>query len=188
MLIARSSLLMTFALGASTIATAEVRAQLPVSFGVAAGATVPMSNFSDRASTGYHLMLTLGLRAPMVPVAFRVDGMFNEFDYNSEVGGGGGAPFRAVERSARVWAGTANVVLTSSGLLGPYAIGGIGLYRVTEAVPVFGGTRSANDFGGNIGGGLRFELSGFSAYAEARYHWIGDTDIRMLPVTFGISF
>lgn len=173
---------------ASTLVPAAARGQSLASLGVAAGASVPMSNFGDRSSTGYHLMLTLGVRVPMSPISFRADGMFNEFDYNNDAGTGGGAAFRAVEKSARVWGATANAVLGSSGLLGPYVIGGIGVYRVTEAVPIFGGTHSANDFGWNVGGGVRFELSGFSAYAEARYHWVGDTDVRILPVTFGLSF
>lgn len=185
MLIARSSYVFSIAV-ASAVALGAARAQSVASLGVAAGASVPMSNFGDRASTGYHVMLTLGVKLPMMPLSFRAEGMFNEFDYNSDVGGG--ASFRAVEKSARVWAGIANAVLTSSGLLGPYLIGGIGVYRVTEAVPIFGGTQSANDFGVNFGGGFRFELSGFSAYAEARYHWVGDTDVRMLPITFGLSF
>jgi hypothetical protein len=185
--VARSSLL-ALAVVASGLALTPARAQLAASLGVAAGASVPMSNFGDRTSTGYHLMLTVGVKAPLAPIAFRAEGMFNEFDYNDEGGVSGGASFRAVEKSARVWGATANAVLSSSGLLGPYVIGGIGVYRVTEAVPIFGGTRSANDFGGNIGGGVRFELSGFSAYGEVRYHWVGDTDVRLLPVTFGLSF
>ena len=187
MLVARPSLL-TLAVMASMLASTPARAQLATSLGVAAGASVPMSNFGDRTSTGYHLMLTLGVKAPLVPISFRAEGMFNEFDYNNDGGTSGGATFRAVEKSARVWGATANASLSSSGLLGPYVIGGIGVYRVTEAVPIFGGTRSANDFGGNIGGGVRFELSGFSAYAEARYHWVGDTDVRLLPITFGLTF
>ena len=187
MLVARSSLVV-LAVMASSLVPTQARAQLATSLGVAAGASVPMGNFGDRTSTGYHLMLTLGVKAPLVPISLRAEGMFNEFDYNSDRGSSGGASFRAVEKSARVWGATANAALSSSGLLGPYVIGGIGVYRVTEAVPIFGGTQSANDFGANFGGGVRFELSGFSAYAEARYHWVGDTDVRLLPITFGLSF
>lgn len=188
MLGSRSVLVAVHASTLIGVAIASASAQSGVSLGAAAGATMPRSGFGERTSTGYHLMVTLAVRAPMLPVAFRVEGMFHEFEYNSDVGGGGGAPFRAVERNARVWGTALNAIVTSSGLLGPYLIGGIGPYRVTEAIPVFGGTRSSNDFGYNIGGGFRFELTGFSAYAEARYHWVGDLDVRFLPITFGLSF
>ena len=184
---ARSSFFILAAV-ASALIPATTRAQLTTSLGVAAGASVPMSTFGDRTSTGYHLMLTLGVKAPLVPISLRAEGMFSEFDYNNDGGASGGAGFRSVEKSAHIWSATANALLSSSGLLGPYVIGGIGMYRVTEAVPIVGGTHSASDFGANIGGGVRFELSGFSAYAEVRYHWIGDTDVRLLPITFGLSF
>jgi hypothetical protein len=163
-------------------------AQMAASVGVAAGATVPRSRFGDRASTGYHVMVTLGMSAPLVPLSFRIEGMFNEFDYNSAVGSGGGGVYRLASDKARVWGATANGILTSSGLLRPYLIGGVGMYRTTEGNPPFGGTVSSNSWGGNLGGGFRFDLTGFGAYAEARYHWVGDTDVRMIPITFGLSF
>ena len=180
-------------LGAITIvsgvaAPTPAAAQSLVSLGVAAGASVPKSGLGRRTSTGYHAMVTLSVHAPMTPLSFRVEGMFNELDYNSDLGSGGGAPFRAQEKSARILAATANGILTSSGLLRPYIIGGVGIYRTTEAVPLLGGTQSTNDVGWNLGGGLRFDLTGFGAYAEARYHWIGDPGLRMLPVTFGLTF
>ena len=155
-----------------------------LAIGAAAGATIPSSGFGDRTNMGYHVMVTLGVHAPMVPLSFRIEGMYNEFDYNSDQG----ALFRSANRTARVLGATANGVFTSSGLLGPYLIGGVGLYQTTEARPVFGGTVGSNNVGANIGGGFRFGLSGFSAYAEARYHWVGDSDVRIIPITFGLTF
>jgi len=174
--------ILTLALSGAPLAVAD--AQLRASIGAAAGATIPMSGFGDRTNTGYHVMVTLGVHAPMVPLSLRIEGMYNEFDYNSD----GGALFRSANRTARVLGATANGILTSSGILGPYLIGGIGVYQRTEAEPVLGGTVSSNNFGGNIGGGLRFELSGFSAYGEVRYHWVGDSDVRFIPITFGLTF
>jgi hypothetical protein len=139
-------------------------------------------------SAGYHVMATLAVRAPRYPLSFRAEGLFHELDYNAEVGPSGGAPYRAVERSARVWGATANGILKSSGLLGTYLIAGVGGYRVTEAVPLLGGTRTDGRFGVNAGGGFLFELTGFSTYVEARYHWVGDSDVRLVPITFGVSF
>ena len=174
--------ILALALSGAPLAVAP--AQLRASIGAAAGATFPRSGFGDRTNTGYHVMVTLGVHAPTVPLSVRIEGMYNEFDYNSD----GGALFRSANRTARLLGATANGVLTSSGLLGPYLIGGAGVYQTTEARPAFGGTVGSNDLGGNIGGGFRFELSGFSAYGEIRYHWVGNTDVRIIPITFGLTF
>src|SRR5437763_1836444 len=45
-------------------------AQLPISFAIGAGATVPTGDIKDGVNTGYHAMASLGLHAPLFPIGF----------------------------------------------------------------------------------------------------------------------
>lgn len=152
------------------------------SFGVAAGASIPVGNFGDAVNTGYHAMAMLNLAAPLSPVGFRVDGMFNEFQFK-----GGGSD------KDRTWALTGNVLLNtgSAAVASPYLIGGGGWYHNTVKISgPLGGSASDDQFGINVGAGLRIPLTGFSAFVEARYHkMFGDSsNPQFIPITFGINF
>ncbi|HKO14762.1 MAG TPA: outer membrane beta-barrel protein [Gemmatimonadaceae bacterium] len=159
-----------------------------VALGVAAGATVPAGGLGDRTSSGYHAMVTMSVHAPLTPFTLRGEGMFNQLDYNDKSGPGGGAVRKPISSNARVWAATANAMFTFSPVLGPYVIGGLGYYRTTEVDLSSGGTSSSNAAGGNIGAGFRLALTGFSIYGEARYHWLSGTDVRIVPLSVGITF
>ena len=167
----------------SVAVPAVATAQASTSFGVAAGASVPVGNFSDAVNTGYHAMAMLNISAPLSPVGFRVDGMFNEFNLK-----GGGSD------KDRVYAITGNVVLNtgSAVVASPYLIGGGGWYHnsLTFNDPLFGsGSSTDNQFGFNLGAGLRIPLTGFSAFIEARYHKKrGNSSVQFIPTTFGINF
>ena len=163
-------------------AARDAQAQLGslVSIGAAAGITLPKSGLDTRAKSGYNAMITAGLHAPLIPISLRAEAMFNEMDYDK------GVVSSAVgSKSARIWGFTANALLTTSAFLGPYAIGGVGYYSIKDEATL--GTTSHTNVGGNLGAGFRFALTGFSAYAEARYHWV-DNGVAMLPISFGLSF
>lgn len=151
------------------------------SFGVAAGASIPVGDFGDAVNTGYHAMAVMNLSAPLSPVGFRLDGMFNEFDFK-----GGGSD------KDRTWAVTGNVLFNTGTAVvaSPYLIGGGGWYHNTIKVSgPLGGSQSDDNFGFNVGAGLRIPLTGFSAFVEARYHkMLGDTHVQFIPITFGINF
>jgi len=110
----------------------------------------------------------IGFQPVNMVVGFRLDGMYQQFD------GSNGGP------SNRVLSLTGNAVLGPS--VGPYVIGGLGLYGTT---PERG--NSDNDVGFNVGVGYRFELTGFSAFLEARYHYIKES-VTFVPLTFGVTF
>lgn len=151
-------------------------AQLPAHFGIGAGATLPSGDYADATKTGYHVLATLDIRAPLMPLGLRIDGMFNELDIENS------------SEKSRVWVGTANAVYNMGvGGVGPYVIGGLGLYH--NAVSG-GGVDSETKFGLNGGIGVRIPLTGFSAFAEARYHRLLDTDgsVALVPLSFGITF
>jgi hypothetical protein len=144
------------------------------SFSIAAGAAVPIGNTSDGMNVGYNITGAIGIKPPIAPIGLRVDGMFNSMELKA--GGGSG----------RIAAGTAN--LTVSGPMIPlgYLIGGVGMYNSSAS----GGGSSSTDFGFNVGVGLKFPLTGFSTFAEARLHYV-NTDVektKFVPITFGITF
>lgn len=159
-------------------------AQAQLSFGVAAGASLPNGDFKVAHESGYHLMAVAGIKPPLSPIGFRVDGMFHEFNQKSPS-----------TYKTRLMGVTANAVLSMPGaiVLSPYAIGGIGMYNTKSTAPT---ATSNGDFGANIGAGIKFGLAGFSAFGEARWHVVksdnvgtaGDNSFRFIPITFGIMF
>jgi opacity protein-like surface antigen len=147
----------------------------PVQFGIAAGAAIPMSDFSDFASTGFNGTVTLGFNPALIPLGVRIDGAYNQFS------------LKGVSENARIASATGNLVysIPSTGV-SPYLIGGIGFYNLSSS----GGGSSENDFGWNVGGGIKMPLSGFDTFIEARFNQVQTQDIstRFIPITFGIMF
>ena len=151
------------------VAVPAARAQTSTHFSLGAGASFPTSTFGDVYDTGYNILGAIGFEPTNMVIGFRLEGMYQQFD------GSNGGP------SNRVLSLTGNAVLKSSSL-GPYVIGGLGLYGTT---PERG--NSDNDVGFNVGAGFRFGLTGFSAFLEARYHYIKE-GVTFVPLTFGVTF
>ncbi len=159
-----------------------VHAQNPMTFGIAAGATIPMGDLGDVYGTGFHGMVTLGFMPSMLPFGMRIDGSYNSLGSKDEVG----------DFTARVISVTANGVFAMPGMMAsPYLIGGLGFYNGDDDRTILGAeTESSNDFGINVGLGAKFSLSGFGTFAEIRYHNIftEENSTQYLPITFGIMF
>lgn len=153
-------------------------AQRRTTLGFAAGATIPTGVLGDATSTGFHALGTLSISGTATsPIGFRVDGMYNNLSGKSS------GP------DLTVWTVNGNLVYAFPGGLTatPYLIGGAGWYNMKTDES---GVESTNDFGLNGGVGARFALSGFSTFAEIRFHNIfSDNESgRLLPLTFGIVF
>jgi hypothetical protein len=163
-------------LAAMCIAAPALQAQ--ASFGIAAGATLPMGDASDAHNMGYHATLSLGIKPPLAPIGLRVEGMFNSLQYKDAFPVIGG-------ESLRVLALTANGTYTL--IPAAYVIGGIGMYNSKVAVD---GAESSTDFGFNVGAGINIPLTGFGTYVEARYHHIpvDGGSFQMFPISVGIRF
>jgi hypothetical protein len=149
-------------------------------FLIGAGAAFPTGTFGDRNDVGYSINVGVGMNQRGSPMGFRAEGLYTEYNYNN-----GG------NRKSHAGGVMANAVLdltqgshTTTNSL--YAIGGLGYYSTLEQFTV--GNVSQSSVGWNLGGGFRFPLSGFSAYIEARYHSVSNTDIRFVPVMFGLAF
>jgi hypothetical protein len=163
---------------AALIATAlPAHAQRRASLGVAAGATFPVGDLGDATSTGFHVLGTLAISGTASsPLGFRVDGMYN--DLSGENSG----------PDVKVWTINGNLVYAFPGGMTatPYLIAGAGWYNSKAE----GADESSNNIGINGGIGARFALSGFSTFAEVRFHNIfsDPNSAQMIPLTFGILF
>lgn len=161
----------------------------PVRFGIAGGATVPLGDLKDASKTGWHAGALVDVGLPLVPIGFRVDGMWNQLGKKTFADG--------TEIKNRVIYGTADAVYTFGSMLPTkfYLIGGIGLYNLKGEVtnsPILSGDVSDTQtkFGVNAGAGLRFQLTGFSTFIEARWHDIftSGSSTKMIPISVGFTF
>lgn len=163
--------------GLMTASTLEAQMARPVTFGLGAGLTIPTGDAGDELESGYHFQGMVGFRAPMFPVGLRADVMYHtlESSANSDI-------------NLNTLAGTLNAMFDMGGMMAaPYLTAGIGIYNLDIDVE---GVDSETDFGLNGGAGIKFNLSGFNTFLEARYHHIfteGDAT-SLIPITFGIMF
>lgn len=167
----------TLVLAALTAIATPAHGQRRASIGVAAGATVPVGDLGDATSTGFHVLGTLAISGTATsPLGFRIDGMYNDLSGKSS------GP------DVKVWTVNGNLVYAFPGGMTatPYIIAGAGYYNSKAE----GADEGVGDLGINAGIGARFALSGFSTFAEVRYHNVfSDPDsFQFIPLTFGILF
>lgn len=172
---AAAALLLT----AAAALPAHAQISSPIKFNVRAGAALPMGDFGDAVNTGFTLGGGLTLRAPLMPVALRVDGDYNRFAFDTDL----------ADEDVSIWAITANAQVAPA--LSPiYFIGGAGMYSMSAF------DESETDFGLNGGAGLRIPLTGFNTFVEARYHHVftkddadpNSSNTQYLPIVFGVEF
>ena len=165
-------------IAAAQTAGAQVATILkPIQIGAALGAAIPLDGLSTSFNTGFNFTGTIGINPAGLPVGFRIDAAYNQF-------GSKGATIS----SAKIAGVSGNVLLRMAGAeMAPYAIGGLGYYRVSHSVT--GGVAS-NHFGFNAGAGLDIPLSGLKAFIEARYNRITENggSTSFVPVTVGVMF
>lgn len=159
----------------------EARAQMsvvkPVSFGVALGAAIPLSDLADFVKTGFNGTVTVGLNPTMIPLGIRIDGAYNRFSLKGVSG-----------ENAHIFSVTGNLLYKiPMATASPYAIGGAGWYNEGTSLS---GSQSESNFGWNLGGGIMLPLSGFQTFIEARYNQVQETggSSKFVPITFGIMF
>ena len=181
------------ALVAAGASTARAQVARPVSFGVSAGAVIPTGDLGDLQRSGYIVSGIAEMRPAVTPIGARFD-----LSYVGLTG-----------RDIDLFGRTPDLGLVSANLnavvnLGagamtsvrPYLLGGAGLYnyKVTEFVDggdlVTTNTSRETKFGLNGGAGLRFDLSGFSTFVEARFHnvFVADQNLQFVPISFGVMF
>jgi len=152
-------------------------------FGIAAGASLPISDLSNDANPGFNFTWPIGFYPRKLPVGIRVDLAYNSF------GEKGNASFLP-PGFLRFISATGNLVYRiSSGAIAPYLIGGAGVYNTQSDLPDFVFAPS-NRFGWNVGGGINVPLSALDVFLEARYNQIkvGNGSLKMIPITFGLMY
>jgi hypothetical protein len=159
----------------------------PVSFGIFAGGTVPLGDFADFASTGWHVGALLQWNSPSLPIGIRVDGAYHNFGVDSEFENQDASPSMIVGTINGVW------MFPSTSTVRPYLIGGGGIYneRCNQC-------ESQTKPGLNGGIGVTVPLSGITTIIEARFHMVfdseditggGSTSNRtFVPISVGILF
>ena len=166
-----------------------LQAQLPVSFGVSAGATLPVGDFGELNDAGFNFGAHARLSVPFVPFALRAEVQHNRMKFSGS------------DANTLVTSGTLNGDFSAGSAMMravPYFTAGLGGYYIKTALrgPTAGTTRygDVTSIGLNGGAGLRMPLAGFSTFVEARVHWVSTGDefltgsATYIPLVFGITF
>ena len=158
----------------------------PISFGVSGGLSVPTGDLSDGVDAGYAVAGHVYLKpSGSRTLGFRGDVSFDRWasKFNDDL-------------SLRSLGFVANAMLdlaaANNSAIKPYVIGGVGLFN-TKASASSGSvssSSSSSDVGAQVGGGLRFQLSGFSTFVEAKYVNVfsDPNSTGYIPITFGVRF
>lgn len=155
-------------------------------FGVSGGVTLPQSDFSTIAKSGYTLNALVPVALPTPAVSLRFEAGLSEMKYKGDI-----------DAKAHLLSLTGNAVFSLPAVKGPYAIAGVGVYRSSAACS--GCTTKATKGGVNGGIGYTFALGTKRAFLEARIHYIGgpndptnggvpDANTRFMPLLFGLVF
>jgi opacity protein-like surface antigen len=178
-----------FALAAALSVPATAHAQR-ANFSVSGGVSLANGAFGRRNDAGYAIGVGLGIAQAGSPLSFRVDGIYSQFNKKNFFDAKTQA--RGVIASALYDFGVKGAAFT------PYAIGGVGRYSTKEALaasvtigqPPAIFYESDTNVGWSLGAGIRFPLSGFSAYVESRYNSVSNAPagVAFAPVVFGLRF
>jgi len=158
-------------------------------FSVGGGLTLPLGDFGDVASTGWHGLAAVGFQPANLPVGFQLDGMYQRFGVEN-------APDN-FDGNTQIIQGTANVVYTfttaEASTFHPYLIGGVGVYNskpTGDDLTALVGDESSTDFGVNAGAGFDFQAGSVGLFLEGRFHNIfsDGSDANFIPITVGVRF
>jgi opacity protein-like surface antigen len=164
---------------AAAAPVAQAQSYNPFQIGASGGIAFPTGDLGTATNTGYNIGVILGYKPRLLPLAVRAEAAYNQFG----IEGGG---------SINIPSFTGNLAyeLPLGMSFTPYAVGGVGLYR--PSADIGGGTSDTeNDFGWNVGGGIKIPLSSsFETFIEARYNSFNTngTTLSFIPVTVGILF
>lgn len=183
--------LLTAVVLAASASVAQAQAVKPFTFGVSAGAAIPMGDMADAANTGFGVTGMAEFRAPSLPFTLRGELGYDRFGMK-------GLP-SDVSGHHSILGATVNAVapFAQSPSLKPYVIGGLGVYNVKSTASSGGVDISASKTAPGLNGGLGFDfhIAGMPTFAEARYQYImskddntGFVNATQIPVTIGFRF
>ena len=178
------------------IASAQDATPKTLSVGVSGGASIPMGDLRKYGdlNTGYNVTAHLLLSPASIPrLGFRADVSYDSWKPK----GVSGVKNAFSQRNLGVYA---NAIFKSSAAMSikPYVLGGVGFNNAKTSGTGFQ-TSADNNVGMQGGGGLEFQLSGFTTFFEAKLVHSFDgkkfvntstesSSTNWVPVTFGIRF
>jgi hypothetical protein len=177
-------------LGAVLMATAgaaPAMAQSGARFSLGGGLTLPLGDFGDAASTGFHGLAAVAFQPADFPVGIQVDGMFQRLGTDED------PVLGDVDANFQILQGTANAVYrfqtSEESKVHPYLIGGVGLYNYKltgDDIP--DGAGSETDFGLNAGAGFEFAAGSVGLFVEGRFHnvFADGSNLNFIPITVGV--
>lgn len=174
--------LRALALAAAVAAPAALSAQTadkPVTFGVSGGLSLPLGDFGENLNGGFNVTGHVFFKpASLQSIRLRGDVSYDRWDYDNV-----NANFRALGLSGNA---IYDFPTASSSIMKPYVLGGLGIYNGRNSRLDDGDS----NLGLQVGGGLTFQLSGFSTFAEAKLVNVltDGQSTRYFPVTFGVRF
>ncbi|HWE42070.1 MAG TPA: hypothetical protein VG432_06180 [Gemmatimonadaceae bacterium] len=149
-------------------------------FQIAAGPSMPKSDFKAGFNSGFNVTGSFGYHPWTSPIGVRFDAAYDRFGAKSGVIG--------TSSNLSVWSGLADLTLRVPRMwaVSPYLIAGGGLSHFSD----FGGTGSTTKGQWNAGGGIGFGLGNVKLFVESRYMHVAtpNTATKYLPVVLGISF
>jgi hypothetical protein len=163
------------AISALLISSSSASAQRVFAIGVSGGVSFPTGDMADAQRSGYHIGGHLNFNPPALPVELLVDATYHSFEGNLDLPD-------PIDFSMLGVSASAAYVLPGVALR-PYLMGGVGMYFGKADIP---GAERESEFGFNVGGGLRFTLSGLSTFVQARANFVDEA--TFVPVSFGILF
>lgn len=155
-----------------------------VGFGVSGGLAVPTGNLGDAVDAGYSVAGHVFLKpSSMKSLRFRGDVSYNGFGYKNI-----DASYRSLG-----FVGNAMLDLSTTGGVRPYVLGGLGAFNGKASTKVGSAavvSTTSTDVGVQVGGGLNFQLSGFSTFLELKYVnvFTDGNSSAYIPITFGVRF
>lgn len=148
-------------------------------FQIAAGASMPQSNFKNGYNNGWDVTGSVGYHPWTSPIGVRFDVAYDRFGAKSAVAGTG--------NNLSVWSGLADLTLRVPQMwaVSPYLIGGGGVSRFSG----YNGGSSQTKGQWNAGGGIGFGLGNVKLFVESRYMHVATpgTATKYVPVVLGIS-
>jgi len=178
----KNTIISMIALGAIAAApVAHAQSYNPFQIGASGGIGFPTGDLGSVTNTGYNIAIAVGIRPMMMPIGIRAEAAWNQFGLSNGANGNINIP---------AFTGNLTYGIPMGVGFSPYVIGGIGLYRPNADLNG-NSTEATNNFGWNIGGGVKLPLStGFETFVEARYHAV-NTDggtLSFVPLTVGFMF
>jgi len=155
----------------------------PISLGLSGGLSMPTGDLGDRADAGYVLAGHVYYKpASIQALRFRGDVSFDRWSVKNA-----DASADASTRSVGVLANAIfDFATNGTSTVKPYVIGGLGIFNRKSSMV---DAESATDVGIQVGGGLEFQLAGFSTFTEVKYvNVFADGRFAWIPISFGVRF